>query len=99
MTSLPSIMAWSLVLSAYFLFLPLVSAVHTPVTISVERGRVTYLRPEDLFPDPPPEGAVCKVEVVSHDPITMRVGRFEPSVSTVGFLFVCVCGRERGGGG
>ena len=63
------------------------TVVGTPsAVISVHKGRVAYLRPRDLFPDPPPEGALCKVEVMTHDPITMRVGKFEPSVSDFYFI-------------
>ena len=58
------------------------TVVATPsAVISVHKGRVAHLRARDLFPDPPREGALCKVEVMSHEPMTMRAGKFEPSVS------------------
>lgn len=53
--------------------------------ISVKIGRSVYLRPEDLYIETT-ENEKCRVEVITKDPITQRVGHLEPQVFDCHFL-------------
>lgn len=53
--------------------------------ISVKIGRSVYLRPEDLYIETM-ENEKCRVEVITNDPITQRVGHLEPQVFDCTFL-------------
>ena len=49
-------------------------------TITVKKGRVALLHPRELnFASSSSE--LCKVEVISNDPMTQRVGKMSPKVS------------------
>ncbi|CAL1542941.1 unnamed protein product, partial [Lymnaea stagnalis] len=50
--------------------------------ILVDIGRSTYLGREDLVVSSVRRGESCRVEVVTTDPITQRVGRIHPPVSS-----------------
>lgn len=52
--------------------------------ISVKIGRSVYLRPEDLYIETM-ENEKCRVEVITNDPITQRVGHLEPQVKKKSF--------------
>lgn len=49
--------------------------------ISVDIGRSTFLGREDLVVSSVRRGESCRIEVVTNDPITQRVGRIHPPVS------------------
>ena len=48
--------------------------------LSVYKGRVAYIHPHDLILSVP-EGDLCKVEVITNDPMSQRVGKLHPLVS------------------
>ena len=53
--------------------------------ISVKIGRSVYLRPEDLYIETT-ENEKCRVQVITNDPITQRVGHLEPQVKVSSFF-------------
>ena len=48
--------------------------------LSVYKGRIAYVHPHDLILSVP-DGDLCKVEVVTNDPMSQRVGKLHPLVS------------------
>uniref|UniRef100_F7I8I1 FRAS1-related extracellular matrix protein 1 n=1 Tax=Callithrix jacchus TaxID=9483 RepID=F7I8I1_CALJA len=83
--------SWGLV-NALLLLLLLLLAWASPTFISVNRGvRVmkghsTFLSEDDLKFAIPKEKDACKVEVVTNEPITQRVGKLTPQVFDCHFL-------------
>lgn len=49
--------------------------------LKVKRGQVAYLQQEDLHFHIPHQKDACKVEVVTNEPITQRVGHLVPQVT------------------
>lgn len=54
--------------------------------ISVERGRVAYMTENELQFNISKERDFCKVEVILNEPVTQRVGKLTPQVSTIRLL-------------
>ncbi|XP_013072951.2 FRAS1-related extracellular matrix protein 1-like isoform X1 [Biomphalaria glabrata] len=54
--------------------------------ISVDIGRSTFLGREDLVVSSVRRGESCRIEVVTNDPITQRVGRIHPPIFDCDFL-------------
>lgn len=77
--------SWRTVLTLLVTLLPCVTCggglvQHTQV-VSVDVGRSAYLAREDLRIARTRRGEDCKVEVVTADPVTQRVGHLNPTVS------------------